>query len=165
MRRVLPAVFVALLVSAPVAGAPADIALPDGWRPLPEVALTVDAVMDLPTHTRAFGDPARGCYAAEILARVDGAEASWVAIDKGLGSGLVSGGGKVISRAAGAGQSEREVILGPLRGRIRARYEKNKAPKTGDGIDVAITGCLFSARAPAHCQATCAAVLTNLEKR
>lgn len=139
------------------AGPTSGLTPPAGWKPLPELAtaateaakstsITVEAV-------EAWGEPARGCYAAWMALR--GASGSPSAIaDPMLASLAAELPGLTVSDVvkpdpnnADAGVLSLSFTRPPYRGKLRAPISKTGA--------IGVLTCFWNGREPVACEAAC----------
>lgn len=138
------------------AGPTSGLTPPSGWRPLPELAtaagdtakqaaITVDGI-------EAWGEPARGCYAAWLSVRGDAGAPAGLA-DSLIASMTVDVPALTVSdivkpeAKADAGVVSLAFTRPPYRGRVRAQIAKTGA--------IAALACYWNQREPIACEAAC----------
>lgn len=164
--------------AAPAAEAP-KLAVPASWRPMPEAVHAVEeslaAAKMAGAQVLAWGDPARGCYAIQVIGKEKGRHVAQMeaGLRKGFGAppkvvlkeggsgGEGSAGGKSGSGSAAANPSSAEITLTlekPLPGGLRARLRDD-----GESTRLAAAACFYHARYPEQCRRHCERALASLE--
>jgi hypothetical protein len=139
----------------PAAPAPAAIAVPAGWRALPEIAEAVAAAAAAPGVTisgsRAWGEPAMGCYAAafELRGGDDTADAIATDVIAGFGGTLA-----LTGTQRTAGRIDAAFARGAYRGELRVTIVA-----AGGAPTVSVLACFANDREPDACAATCAKLM------
>jgi hypothetical protein len=152
---VVMALAVGALGGAHAAPAPSR-ALPAHWRELPTVVHAVAGALAPATvdHIEAWGDPAAGCFAADVVLRGKPGEPAKVR-DEVLGSLRADPrlAQLVIhaTRVRGDGGTEVELERAPYRGSLRAT--------PGASGEVEVFACLWNEREPVTCTAACKQLL------
>ncbi|MBA3541019.1 MAG: hypothetical protein H0T79_15520 [Deltaproteobacteria bacterium] len=126
---------------------------PVGWQVLPELAKAVAGAAKadgiVVEGSEAWGEPARGCYAAWIALR--GSDANVLIVEDAL-AGLAAE--KFAMTNVIKPTSDGVLAFGferaPYRGRVRARL---------DGGHLAALACFANEREPASCELPCTALL------
>jgi hypothetical protein len=141
------------------AAARSGIAVPAGWRALPELAGAIgDAARSAGTSldgTAAWGEPAMGCYAA-WLALSGGSTGARELADQIL-AGLATEhvvAADVVKPAADTGVLSLGFERPPYRGRLRAQLDRGK---------ISALACFANRREPGACDAVCNALLGALQ--
>ena len=131
--------------------APAAPELPEGWRELPELVLETPGTHVRVESRRAFGDPARGCFA--VVQRLSGKGVRLEAARAALASGLRTRGLEV------SGEGDELAIEGlGIEGRIRTAL----AGETGGRFAAVSAACFYNGRQPDRCKLQCDALLDRL---
>ncbi len=150
----------------PALGAPTYVAIPDGWRSLPEVAAAGAAAAGVIaggraiTHLETWGDPGLGCFVtivevastravevAEIADQLRAALTTTLAID---------------DWAATAGPNV-EVSGTVARGRMRGRVRGRLIAAASGTVHATVAACFYNDREPARCQDACGRLLATLD--
>ncbi|MEZ4364369.1 MAG: hypothetical protein R3B48_29610 [Kofleriaceae bacterium] len=135
--------------------------VPEGWIPLEEISDALLARLRRDAEVsgavaRAWGAPARGCYAVAVTAHRDGARLA--AVVAGLRGGLGAPEAESAPATAGARAEVRLPLPEPKRGAVRVLLHDN-----GRATHVRAAGCVVGERYPASCGRACDAVLASLE--
>lgn len=132
------------------------IKVPTGWQALPDLATAVENAAHADGITvegsEAWGEPARGCYAAWISLR--GGDANLLLADD-IASGVA--GEKIqmtdVVKPPSDGIMSFAFSRAPYRGKVKAKLERGR---------VIAIACFANDREPASCDATCATLLGSL---
>lgn len=138
------------------AGPTSGLTAPAGWRPLPELATAAtDAAKQAKitvTGAEAWGDPARGCYAA------------WLAVSSAAGDPVVLGPKLVEQLRTDLGGELRDVVLPAAASSalslrfVRAPYEGTLRADIAKTGGITVLACFWNAREPKACEAACGGI-------
>lgn len=138
--------------SAPAPALHSGLVAPAGWQVLPSLAAAARQAAPTSAGSEAWGDPARGCYAAWVALHGDGE------LDK-LADQVVK---SVTAQATlrDVAKPAPDVLTasfehGDYRGKLRARLATSG--------DVAALACFWNPREPAACEASCAQLLGSMK--
>lgn len=162
--RVIALGALAVACRASEAGPTSGLTAPVGWQALPELAsaagdaakqanITVDGV-------EAWGEPARGCYAAWLGIRGGGGAPSAVA-DPMITSLTTELPGLIVTDVvkpavnADAGVLSLAFTRPPYRGRVRAAIAKSGA--------IGVLACFWNLREPIACAAACNGLVGSMK--
>ncbi|MCX5745253.1 MAG: hypothetical protein NT062_22480 [Proteobacteria bacterium] len=129
------------------------LGVPAGWQALPELATAVGTAARadgvVVEGSEAWGEPARGCYAAWIALR--GSDAALGIVDDVL-AGITREQITVseVVRPTGDGLLALAFARAPYRGTLRARLEHGR---------IVALACFANDREPASCAAACSTLL------
>jgi hypothetical protein len=145
----LIALALAACSASDAAPAPVPLAtVPAGWVPLPAMALAARAAI-AGSSTDAWGEPAKGCYAATLVFGERGTVAALLAEVKQAVSLR-----DVVEPSAAGGVLSFGFDKAPYKGRVRA---------TLDGKTVTALACFWNDREPAACETACTAMLGSMQ--
>ena len=122
--------------------------VPAGWVSLPAVALAARSQIEHSTAD-AWGEPARGCYAATVTFAQRGATAALLDDVKQAVSVR-----DVVAPATPSGVLSFAFEKAGYQGRVRA---------TLDGTTVTALACFWNRREPAACEAACTAMIGSMK--
>ena len=138
---------------------------PAGWKPLPELAT---AATDAAKHANvtvdaaeAWGEPARGCYAAWVAIRAGGGLPSSIAdpmiasLSAELPGLVVADIVKPDAKTPVAGVLSLSFTRPPYRGKLRAPIAKTGA--------IAVLACFWNVREPVACEAACSQLIGSMK--
>lgn len=154
----------AVACRASEAGPTSGLAVPAGWRALPDLvtaatdaAKAANIVVD---GVEAWGEPARGCYAAWLGIRGGGGAPSAVA-DPMIASLSTELPGLTVTDVvkpaanADAGVLSLAFTRPPYRGRVRAAIAKTGA--------MGVLACFWNLREPIACEAACTGLIGSMK--
>ncbi len=146
MALVRLAAVVALASCGRASGDTGGVTPPAGWRALPELANAIGTAAQL-DGVQAWGDPAKGCYAASIVATGGGDLAGELLAALAAEKVVTT---DIVKPTNNTGVLAFTLERGPYRGMVRAQLEPDR---------VSALACYHNQREPLGCESACAAFL------